>query len=385
VKYIFIFLNNKLITCDTIVPFILDLKNRNPKLKIRFFTNDIKTLNVIRKNNNLIKIINLYGKITVIGWLEKSYSKLLRRTFKFIHIFQIILKSLIFKGINIHFRGLENFPFNLIYIFNKKNTFLFEANCWGYNSIVFKTDILFYPERNKPENALNSYNNLVAFSKTWPQVEYSKKKKRNLYLINSTRVSQNWLDNSIQESKLLIKEKPLWHNNKKSLIYILGSMDLIPTLNNKCTGASLLESSLKILLKKSNYTILIKPHAITDMKIVNEIILECNSNRIFIVYNHVSVLAQISTLAFANYFSYALVDAWVSGITVIEYSHYDDEALKITNNNSVENNFVDIFINNNPKLLELALLKKYPRKTRLINKSYQNDTDVLLDTLSKNN
>jgi hypothetical protein len=48
------------------------LKKRSSKLKIRFLTNDVKTLNFLRKNNNLIKIINLYGKISVIGWLEKD-------------------------------------------------------------------------------------------------------------------------------------------------------------------------------------------------------------------------------------------------------------------------------------------------------------------------
>jgi hypothetical protein len=383
-KYIFIFLNNKLITCDTIVPFVLDLKKINPNLKIRFLTNDIKTLIFLRKNTNLIKLINLHGKINVMGWLERDYFKFLRVILKSINILQIIFLSLLFKGINIHFRILEKFPFKLIYIFNKKNTFLFEANCWGFNPLVFKTDIIFYPERNKPEVEMIAYSNIVAFSKDWAQLKYAQKRKKKLYLINSSRVSQTWLDNSIQESKVLIKERPVWFNKKKSIIFILGTMGLIPTLNEKTTGAILLEASLKLILEKTNYTILLKPHAITNMKIVNEIINKLKTHRIFIVYTHVSVLAQISSLAMANYFSYALVDAWVSGLTVIEYIHSDEASLKITNNNSVEKKYVDIFINNDPKLLELELLKNHSRKTRSINKLHKNETERLLANIANN-
>ena len=133
-KFIFIFLNNKLITCDTILPFVVDLKKHKPDLKIKFITFNMATLNIIYKNTNLINIINEYGTINVLGWLKKDYTLIVRIFFKVMHILKIILFSLLFNCKNIHFKGLEPFPFNLIYFFNKNKTFLFESNCWGYQN-----------------------------------------------------------------------------------------------------------------------------------------------------------------------------------------------------------------------------------------------------------
>ena len=110
-KFIFIFLNNKLITCDTILPFVVDLKKHNPDLKIQFITFNMATLNIISQNTNLINIINEYGTINVLGWLKKDYIRILRIFFKLTHILKIILFSFLFNCKNIHFKGLERFPF----------------------------------------------------------------------------------------------------------------------------------------------------------------------------------------------------------------------------------------------------------------------------------
>ena len=104
-KFIFIFLNNKLITCDTILPFVVDLKKHKPDLKIKFITFNMATLNIIYKNTNLINIINEYGTINVLGWLKKDYTLIVRIFFKVMHILKIILFSLLFDCKNIHFKG----------------------------------------------------------------------------------------------------------------------------------------------------------------------------------------------------------------------------------------------------------------------------------------
>ena len=95
--------------------FVIDLKKYNPKLNIKFYTFNAETLNIINKNINLKNIINEYSSINVIGWLKKDYSKAVRIFLKSIHILQIMLYSTIFRSANIHFKGLERFPFKLIY------------------------------------------------------------------------------------------------------------------------------------------------------------------------------------------------------------------------------------------------------------------------------
>ena len=49
-KKIFIFLNNKLLTIDLILPFMLELKNKQKYLDVEFISFD-KTLNIIKKMN----------------------------------------------------------------------------------------------------------------------------------------------------------------------------------------------------------------------------------------------------------------------------------------------------------------------------------------------
>ena len=65
-KKIFIFLNNKLLTID-LVPFMLELKNKQKYLDVEFISFDKKTLNIIKKNELLFDAINKIGKIKIFG------------------------------------------------------------------------------------------------------------------------------------------------------------------------------------------------------------------------------------------------------------------------------------------------------------------------------
>lgn len=380
-KFIFIFLNNKIITCDTILPFVVDLKKYNPKLNIKFYTFNAETLNIINKNINLKNIINEYGRINVIGWVKKDYSKTVRIFLKSIHIFQIILYSIIFRSTNIHFKGLERFPFKLIYLIKKNNTFLFEGNCWGHSLNVFKADDIFYDKkRGIEEKEYKSYKYLVSFSQDWPQIKFCSRKKKVNYLIASTRLSENWLNECKKHSEFILNDRPKWMNtkfkDKKKIIYVLGSLGKFPTIDKTSTGETLFYDTLSIILQKTNYIILLKPHAITDITRLNLILNKFNTNRIFITYYHIAVISYYCDYALANYFSYALTDAWVNGIKTIEYTKYDKEVLTITNGESLEPKYIDSFINNNPYKLTKELKKPYKKFIR-------NNSNKLLKNYSK--
>ena len=363
-KFIFIFLNNKLITCDTILPFVVDLKKHNPGLKIKFITFNLATLDIISKNTNLINIINEYGTINVLGWLKNDYPKILIIFFKLTHILKIILLSLLFNCKNIHFKGLERFPFNLIYLFNKKKTFLFESNCWGYSIDVVKTDKMFYVNRIAgEEKVLKSYNHLVAFSEDWPQLKFNKKNKKVNYLISSTKISENWLNICKKQANILSLNKPEWMSekfkNNKKIIYVVGYLGKFNTIHRDSTGESLLSDTLVLILKNTNHIILLKPHAITDISLLSSIVNKMNTNRIFIIYNHMAVISHYCNYAIANYFSYALTDAWVNGLKTIEYTIYDEEVLSYTGGKSIQPKYIDNFINDKPEELLKELKEDY--------------------------
>lgn len=386
-KYLFIFLGNKLISCDTIVPFAAEIKKRKPSVKIIFYTFDINTLNIIKKNTNLNHIINENGKLLLFGYFERRYFKLLRIASKIINILSIIFLSLIFKTINIHFRGLDNFPFNLIYLFNKNNTYLFESNCWGYSNQTYKADLLFYKNRIGTEQIeFKSFKNLVCFSKDWPQYNYAKKNKKNIYFIAPTRSTVSWLDEIKNQVSITKNNNEVWYkiinkSQKEAVVYILGYMGNIPTLNENTNGEILFKKTINFLIEKTNYIILLKPHAITDLHIINRYISPKQSNRIYIVYNHVAVLSNFCSFAISNYFSYAMADAWSNGCKVIEYSHYDPSILEMTNNNSIVPKYVDVFINNDLDFLEKTLNKKHKSMNRECYKIKEDDSELLINKM----
>ncbi len=382
-KKIYIFLNNKIISCDTIVPIAQEIKNKNNSIKIFFYVFNKSTYDTLKQNKNLYSILSSVGSLHLFGWKARKNNKIANVLYKIIDLSKILLNSFLCKSINIHFKALEKFPLNLVYYFNIKNTFFFDSNSWGTEKLTYKTDALFYKERKIEDSYIKNYNNLVAFNHHWHQIEYAKNKKKNIFIINSTRILPKW--NRYIEKLAYAEEKlkPKWlQNKKKNIIYILGSLDNVPTLHKNSTGATLLIETIDIIIKNSDFNILLKPHAITDIKKLEKILSNKNKKRIFIVYNHVAVLSKFSTFCIANYFSYAMPDAWVNNVFVIEYSHYSREVLKISKNNSVVSKYVDQFINKNPKELNETLNRRISNINRNIISKNNQITELLIDKLS---
>ena len=388
-KHIYVFLNKKLISCDTILPITLEIKKENPKVKINYITFDMKTYNIIKDNVNIFNLINEHSKFSVLGWGIIKKTRLLSRIFKILHIFKIIITSLLSKVINIHFKGLEKFPFSLIYFLNKKNTYLFDSNCWGENkNILFADYILHGSSRNIADTKIfppfKNYTYLVAFDKNWYQFKYAEKNKKNTYIIKPSRSFPFWLNCIKKEAKNEILQKPYWYKkNKNYLVYVVGTLDSdISSIDQKHSGESLLKETLDIILKHSNYHILLKPHAITDISRLETIVNTRDKNRCSIVYNHIAVLSRICDIVLGNYFSQTMPDAWINGAKVIEYTKYDNEVLKYCNNTSVSKNFVDVFINYKPKILIQELVKRSLRKDRNIFNNPYYQTEDLIKKLS---
>ncbi len=182
-KKINVFVNDKLISCDTIVPLTLHIKKKYPEIKITYYTLNFKTYVQVKKNVNLYNLLCLHSDFVLLGWVNlKGY---LSKFFKLIHIFNIIIDAFFKKVTNIHFKALGSFPFNLIYFFNKKNTYLFESNAWGTNKNILFADYVFDKRNVKNFPAFKSFDTLVAFDKSWHQINKAKKKKYILFTLLS--------------------------------------------------------------------------------------------------------------------------------------------------------------------------------------------------------
>ena len=382
-KKIYIFLNNKIISCDTIVPIAQEVKNKNNNIEIIFYVFNKKTYKIIKKNKNLYSILSLTGSLHLFGWKVLNNHKILNILFKVINLLAISINTIFSKSICIHFNALEKFPLNLIYYINKKNTYYFDSNSWGTEKLTLKTDSIFYKNRTEDSNYVKNYASLVAFNDHWHQLKYAKKLNKSFFIINPSRILSAWKKKIEDLANTEKNLQPKWlKNKKKNIIFIIGSLDNLPTLHAKSTGASLLNETIDLIINKTELNILLKPHAITDMKKLKKILTFKNKRRIFIVYNHVSVLAKFSDFCIGNYFSYAMPDAWVNDVYVIEYSHYSDEVLKLSKNKSVVNKYVDKFINKNPKELSRVLKRKKENINRNLILKNNKSTNLLIDKLS---
>ena len=158
-KNIFIFLNNKLVTLDTILPFLVLLRKNNKNINIIFYVFNKSTYSEIVKNIFLYQIIKSLGELKIFGNFFNTSYKIIKKLIIFLHIFGLVIKSIIDKSIFIHFKALEFFPFNILFLLNKKKCFYMEPNTWGYSVNLEKSYNIEYdrPLNFKKEVTFNNY------------------------------------------------------------------------------------------------------------------------------------------------------------------------------------------------------------------------------------
>ena len=203
----------------------------------------------------------------------------------------------------------------------------------------------------------------MCFSKDWPQYKFAKKNNKSIFLINPTRASRGWLDTCTKQAKIIVKEHPLWlkknYKPEKTILFILGYLGKFPQIHSKETGESLFRETIKVLLTETDFLILLKPHAITDVQKIQTILSEYKTDRAIIIYNHIAIISKFCNLAICNYNSLSLPDVWYNGVKTIEYTCYEKRILNKTNFNSIVPKYVDVFINKNYEKLVAELKKKY--------------------------
>ena len=115
-----IFLNNKIMTCDTIIPLALEFRHRFPNRKILFIVFDNKTLSALKSNIVIWNAIISCGKIFSVDIGSGKWFNLIR-VMKVLSY--ILLRTLVSKVAFIHFKILRENPFYFFYLINKKRTF----------------------------------------------------------------------------------------------------------------------------------------------------------------------------------------------------------------------------------------------------------------------
>ena len=341
IKHNIVFVKNKLITVDTILPFLIELKkDYNYSSEIVIF--DKLAYRAINENIVIKDGIKYVGKQVFIT--KGINSKILRRIYLVKGLFIIFVKS-IFGANLFHFGALDQYPLKIIGVLFKKNVYKFPGVAYNFQYPKFSKF-----HGNKPKKFKKVGDNCVVFNGNFDYcggVKFT-------YDIVAPRTRKVWIDYIRERSDYYLNE---YHSNIKVdngfIVVITGptTLELRKLVDPYNDSPRLFRETIDILTQYSNkIPILIKPHPLTDMSLLKEII--SDKDNVFITYLHPTVLSLHARVFIANLFSNTLADAYSLGVDTIEYTNYNKKLLSITSGKSLEKQFVTHFINNDYNKLE---------------------------------
>jgi hypothetical protein len=346
-KKIIVFVKNKLITLDTVLPLLLEAKDRYgiPSEIVVF---DDMAHDAIEKNVVLKDTINYVGRELFITKGEKV--KILRRTYILYSLF-ILLIGFIKGNKIIHFGRLNTWPFKFISLLFKKNTYQMQGTAFSFK---YSQDNRSFKKLVHPppvgKNIILSAKNIqeTAF--------YNSRINKKIFYFGETRTRSSWVEYIDKRSDYYFKKyHPNIDLNKGFIVFILGVIDGLEYKYELFKSTIETLSSLKL-----SVPILIKPHAYTEMDTVKAGIKDLDS--FHVTYLHPSLLASRARVFICNSFSNTFADARSYGVKTIEYTHYDTELIKRTNGKSVSPEFVDYFIQNDNNQLAQSISEVFSQK-----------------------
>lgn len=350
---IVVFLNNKLVTADTIVPFMLEVKKARPDREMLFLCADEKTFQILNRNIVLLNCIQHIGQIhnlgspnrTVVGRTIGVLRKL--RTL-LILTFRLVIGE---RTHFIHFRALNEAPFSILAKFNLHRTCLMEPTCWGHS----KTMIEIVGNQNGARRWSSQparCGTMIAFSEDWPQLHHPAHVSTRKLLIESTHLAPAWIEyvssNSDRYFHDILKSAG-YSADTRVIVYILGTLGPLGFLRDASTMPKLLDDTLSVLEEYSfHMPVILKPHAITDEALLREALARRTRGHFVVADIHPMVLATRAVAFIGNYISLSFGDARALSVPTIEYTDYSDASLSLTRNRSMRDDLVTHFISGDP-------------------------------------
>ena len=298
-RKIVVFVRNKLITMDTVLPLLLEAKNKFD-ISSEIVVFDALAHDAINKNIVIRDAINYIGRELFITKGEKS--KILRRMNILYSLFILIVGFLQGDKI-IHFGHLNRWPLKFIALLFNKNTYQMQGTAYGFeysqiNRSVKKL-VMPYPVGK----------NIIICAKNIQKTAFDNAgKEKNIYRFGETRTRESWVKYIGENSDYYFnKYHPNIDTSKGFIVFILG------TIHGYEHKYELFKSTIKILSRlNSSVPILLKPHTFTEMSTVEEAIADLDL--FHITYLHPSVLASKARIFVSNNFSNTLADAHSYGV-----------------------------------------------------------------------
>tara|TARA_B100001248_G_scaffold262618_2_gene260085 strand:+ start:1622 stop:2824 length:1203 start_codon:yes stop_codon:yes gene_type:complete len=379
-KNLYIFIGNKLISVDTVLPLVYELKKLNKINKIKFITQDTLTFKGIQKNYIIFDAIEKVGKLIFIGNKFKIYrdkrATLPQRIISFVNknirkilllpfFLNLIIQSKFNKLIIFHFKLFDLSPWKIVKYFNKNNIYKLDKS-WGNNK---ELEVAISLEGKKLKNISNACpeGNIIAFHKD--SLLLKKKNAINKkFLLAPTSNYTAWVNFLKKNYNRYINKELSKYKidiNQDIITIMLGSFAPLGFLKNENTAIYCLKETLSVLNKLNlELPILIKPHIVSEEEIYNTIIKSFKNKKFIITQLHPGILALKSKVFISNSYSTTMSTANLLSVPTVEYTDYSKEMLKITKNKSIRPEYIDFFINRDKDKLKKTVLKclKYRKK-----------------------
>jgi len=375
---ILVFINNKLNTIDTVLPILLEMKEKYDKKSYVILDQEL-AYSGIKENIVINDIVNKIGTIIYLG--KGINNKILRKIVIFIQIQRLIVYSLMGAKI-IHFGRLNHGFLHSIFNVFSKNILFSKALAFKYVGHKYRREFI------EEESAEFTGQSLISPDGLMPDLESINTINKKIYIFGPSRMRKTWLEHSYYIAEDYLKKS---HPNISCIdgyivivLYTFGPVDL---LDGDETSKILLKDTLEIINELyPDKNILIKPHVVTQLNILNQIIEESGNQNIQITYLHPSVLSRFADMFICNCYSNTLADASSLGVTTIEYTKYKKYILERTQGRSIGHHFVDYFIDNDKILFKKTLknikTKKISIERPLLKNVLTDDPAGLLTELS---
>jgi len=342
-----VFVGNKLISTDTILPLMMELSRRGQVSTIRFLCVDWATYNVLQQNFVIRDAIDAIGELTFIGARKKTaIGRIWHRLAVLPLMAGLAIRAVLGQLTIVHF-GIVNLPpFRWLYRLNRGATFYVQGTSMGYQASERRFDDI-KQERARTKTTIAA-TSLIGFQADWPVLEQPETRRLPRVILGPTQLAPAWRDfvAARADRYFMAEYSRAGHEPAEDvLVFILGYLGQLDFIRDGTSMVALFEETLDALIERGEgRPIFIKPHAITDMSLLEKPIAARAGTPIIVSYLHPAVLATRARLFVANYYSGALSAAGLLGVPTIEYTDYSDSALGVTGDRSVRDDQVDHFI-----------------------------------------
>ena len=356
----------KLGCADAMLPLFFEIKDRYPRVRFFAFFPDAKTYELNRKNYDLWNGIQTLNPKVIVGG-KKNKLKTIGFLLKF--LLELAL------GRNIVIKIGDTIPQHIrfMHVLRKVSNTIeikyYTSNLWPVHTINnIRAQYSIMRERKNPSTA-----EISPFAGDYDyflSAISEEKFKRVLKLDTPSEkfVEMGFPRNFSQWKKYLTMSAGESRTVQRIpyFLYIMGTLGKRSQYLYEPSCSELFEETLRVL-KKYNREIkgVFKPHAVTNIQMLEDILKKTGINNYTIDYGHAMVLATGAKFVISYNYSTTMIDAFYLGKPIIQYSDYDPRLLKMVGNWSMAGRCCDFFINRDVKKLEDTLNKLMYNKIEL--------------------